>query len=99
MILRCKILLFYLKIELNQRLVDDEGFPREDLEWSELVEYKNLRRKISGIIIVFLPDIFGSIKGKNQIIFFYLNYFFSIIYLELNNDHISVMKFIEKGNH
>jgi 26S proteasome non-ATPase regulatory subunit 9 len=31
----------------NKPLIDDEGFPRADLDFGELVTYKNLRREFN----------------------------------------------------
>ena len=34
---------------LDKDLVDKDGFPREDLNFGELYEYKTMKKKLSGI--------------------------------------------------
>ena len=41
----------YKDKDLDKDLIDDEGFPREDLVYEELREYKVLKRTINGKII------------------------------------------------
>ena len=44
------VLLPYEEKNLHKNLVDDEGFPRADLDYGKLVEYRTHKKKQNGIV-------------------------------------------------